>query len=58
VPAENPEKLSEAILYLAKNPRKAAQLADSAYKKVCQRYSIKNTVNSYQDIYESALIRN
>lgn len=58
VPSQNPQKLTEAILYLAKNPQKATQLGDYAQKKVCQRYNLNNVVNSYQDIYESALVRN
>lgn len=58
VPACSTEKLSEAILYLAKNPAMAFKLRNAAYVKVRQKYSLENMISRYQDIYASALIRN
>ena len=55
IPSEHPQRLAEAILDIAKNPRRAERIANSAYQKVKTRYNLEKMVAEYQRVYEQAL---
>ncbi len=54
---EDAEALSEAILYLVRNPEKREELGDKARRFVQQNYSIDIIAEKYIALYQSLLNR-
>jgi len=51
VPFKDFKSLAERIIYLLKNPKKAQQMGENAWK-VCQNYDISHTVQRLGEIYK------
>ena len=47
------ENLAEAILWLLNNPEEAKKMGESGKKAVYEKYSWKNTIKTYRNLYQS-----
>jgi glycosyltransferase involved in cell wall biosynthesis len=57
VASEDPESLARAMTALAEDPGLGQNLAEAAYRKVADEFSLKKMVASYVSLYESLLQR-
>jgi lipopolysaccharide heptosyltransferase II len=55
VPAKNPEAIAQAIVRILKNPKFAQSIADNAYKKVKELYTLTRMVDKTLAVYGQAL---
>jgi lipopolysaccharide heptosyltransferase II len=56
VPPKDPDTMAEAIIKVLKNPNLSQMLADNAYKKVKQAYTLTKMVDKTLEVYNRALI--
>ncbi len=54
VPPKDPDCMAEAIIKILKNPNLGQLLADNAYKKVKEQYTLKRMVDKTLEVYEEA----
>lgn len=52
VPAGDPEKLADALVALAADPSRAAQLGDAGRRRWAERYSAERSADAYADLLE------
>jgi glycosyltransferase involved in cell wall biosynthesis len=52
VPPKSPQKLSEAILEILKDPIKAKKMGEAGRERAKRLFDIKKTVRKYEELYE------
>jgi len=54
IPAADPNSIAEAVIKIFKNPQLAADIAENAYRKVKEKYSVELMVKKTYDVYREA----
>lgn len=57
IPPESPEALAKSISAIIKNPEKSLDKAKKGQFRVSEKYTIKNTVSSYEAVYENIMLK-
>ena len=55
VPRKDPKKLSEAILKLAKDPKKRKEMGQNGYKRLKEEFSLEKSVKRQEELYQKLL---